>query len=119
MPPSFLLWRIVTDYSDDILIFVLLKFCVLGRLSHEVGWKYQDVVKTLEEKRKAKAKVYFNHKKSLKVSIYKHENTLIEQFLTVCFIVFFVFFQSFKQQAENNKQNEIKPHNEVIESFGF
>merc|ERR1712141_536731 len=27
------------------------KFCSLGRLSHEVGWKYQDVVSTLEAKR--------------------------------------------------------------------
>jgi len=26
----------------------------LGRLAQEVGWKYQDIVKTLEEKRKAK-----------------------------------------------------------------
>ena len=24
-----------------VLCFVLLQFCVLGRLSHEVGWKYQ------------------------------------------------------------------------------
>ena len=67
------------------------RFCVLGRLSHEVGWKYQDVVKTLEEKRKAKAKVYFNHKKSL---------------------------TKLKVQAEKNKENEIKINNEVIESFG-
>lgn len=44
------------------------KFCRLGRLSHETGWKYQDVVATLEEKRKAKAAVYYEHKKKLMVS---------------------------------------------------
>jgi large subunit ribosomal protein L13Ae len=35
----------------------------LGRLAHEVGWKYQDVVKTLEEKRKVKSKAYYERKK--------------------------------------------------------
>jgi large subunit ribosomal protein L13Ae len=44
------------------------RFCVMGRLSHEVGWKYQDIVKTLEEKRKAKAKLYWQNKKRLEVS---------------------------------------------------
>ena len=32
----------------------------------------QDVVETLEVKRKAKAKVYFDHKKSLMVSVYRY-----------------------------------------------
>jgi large subunit ribosomal protein L13Ae len=31
------------------------KYCSVGRLSHEVGWKYQNVIETLELKRKAKA----------------------------------------------------------------
>merc|ERR1712211_71803 len=35
------------------------KFCSLGRLSHEVGWKYQDVVETLEAIRKVKAEAYY------------------------------------------------------------
>merc|ERR1719216_304131 len=39
------------------------KFCVLGRLSHEVGWKYQNVVATLEAKRKVKAAHYYQRKK--------------------------------------------------------
>ncbi len=34
------------------------KFCELGRLSHEVGWKYQGVIQSLEVKRKAKANVH-------------------------------------------------------------
>ncbi|PRD21627.1 UNVERIFIED_CONTAM: 60S ribosomal protein L13a [Trichonephila clavipes] len=39
------------------------KFCTVGRLSHEVGWKYQNVIKTLELKRKAKAAVHFGEVK--------------------------------------------------------
>lgn len=31
------------------------KYCTVGRLSHEVGWKYQDVVSKLEERRKVKS----------------------------------------------------------------
>ncbi|XP_003384047.1 PREDICTED: 60S ribosomal protein L13a-like [Amphimedon queenslandica] len=38
------------------------KFCVLGRLSHEVGWKYRDVMKTLEEKRQAREAIYYEKK---------------------------------------------------------
>jgi len=36
------------------------KFCSLGRLSHDVGWKYQDVIETLEAKRKVKAQDFYN-----------------------------------------------------------
>jgi hypothetical protein len=42
---------------------------VLGRLSHEVGWKYQDVVATLEAKRKAKGLAYYNAKKATLVRL--------------------------------------------------
>ena len=38
------------------------KYCELGRLSHEVGWKYQGVIQTLELKRKAKANVHYAKK---------------------------------------------------------
>ena len=38
------------------------KYCSLGRLSHEVGWKYQKVIETLEMKRKAKAALHHNRK---------------------------------------------------------
>lgn len=39
------------------------KFTVLGRLSSEVGWKYNEVVNVLEEKRKVKSKAYYQRKK--------------------------------------------------------
>lgn len=41
----------------------ILQFCEVGRLSAEVGWKYQDVIATLEAKRKAKATVFHKDKK--------------------------------------------------------
>ena len=37
----------------------------LGRLSSEVGWKYGNIVKTLEEKRKANAQVWYNRQRKL------------------------------------------------------
>ncbi|KAK2088917.1 60S ribosomal protein L13A [Saguinus oedipus] len=43
------------------------KFAYLGRLAHEVGWKYQAVTATLEEKRKEKAKIHYRKKKQLMV----------------------------------------------------
>ncbi|KAF8445183.1 60S ribosomal protein L16 [Terfezia claveryi] len=41
------------------------KYCTVGRLSHEVGWKYQDVVVKLEEKRKVKSAAYYARKKAI------------------------------------------------------
>ncbi|EGF81321.1 hypothetical protein BATDEDRAFT_16384 [Batrachochytrium dendrobatidis JAM81] len=39
------------------------KFCTLKRLSSEFGWKYNDVITRLEEKRKAKGELF--HQKKL------------------------------------------------------
>jgi large subunit ribosomal protein L13Ae len=41
------------------------KFCLLGRLSTEVGWHHYETIKELEEKRKAKSKVFYERKKQL------------------------------------------------------
>ncbi|KAI8916284.1 ribosomal protein L13 domain-containing protein [Gorgonomyces haynaldii] len=41
------------------------KYTTLKRLSHEFGWKYNDVVARLEEKRKIKSKAYYEKKKAL------------------------------------------------------
>merc|ERR1711981_513663 len=38
------------------------KYCQIGRLSHETGWKYKPVIDALEEKRKAKDQVYYQAK---------------------------------------------------------
>merc|ERR1712243_194819 len=38
------------------------KYCQIGRLSHETGWKYKPVIDALEVKRKAKDKVYYEAK---------------------------------------------------------
>uniref|UniRef100_A0A8C6SF82 Large ribosomal subunit protein uL13 n=1 Tax=Neogobius melanostomus TaxID=47308 RepID=A0A8C6SF82_9GOBI len=40
-------------------------FALLGRLAHEVGWKYQAITATLEEKRKEKAKLRYTKKKTV------------------------------------------------------
>lgn len=38
------------------------RYTTLGRLSHEVGWKYQDVLAKLEAKRKEEGKTYYEEK---------------------------------------------------------
>ncbi|EEB07127.1 60S ribosomal protein L16 [Schizosaccharomyces japonicus yFS275] len=38
------------------------KYCTVGRLSAEVGWKYQDVVAKLEERRKVKSAAFYQAK---------------------------------------------------------
>jgi len=40
------------------------KYCDIGRLSKEVGWKYDGVISTLEAKRKAKSSVFYKKKKT-------------------------------------------------------
>jgi large subunit ribosomal protein L13Ae len=40
------------------------KYTTVGRLSSEVGWKYQDVVSRLEERRKVKSAAYYAKKKT-------------------------------------------------------
>lgn len=44
-------------------------FCELSRISHEVGWKYQDVISTLEQKRKVKSQLYYLRKQRAAVNI--------------------------------------------------
>ncbi|XP_060580035.1 large ribosomal subunit protein uL13-like [Ruditapes philippinarum] len=39
------------------------RYCDLNRLAHEVGWKYQGVIGTLEAKRKVKSKKFYENKK--------------------------------------------------------
>ncbi|KAI3390067.1 hypothetical protein SNEBB_005748 [Seison nebaliae] len=54
------------------------KFCVLGRLSSEVGWKYADVIDKLETKRKVNSNVYYEKKmkkEDVKKKVLKRLNT--------------------------------------------
>merc|ERR1711930_1167 len=70
------------------------KYCSLGRLSHEVGWKYQDVVETLEAKRRVKAEAY-----------YKKASTVAK----------------IRQQVRKDPKvvKRIAPYQKVIESYGY
>ncbi|KAL5273070.1 RPL13A family protein [Megaselia abdita] len=77
--------RILTLRSDR-------KFCKIGRLSHEVGWQHQDVIKTLETKRKAKLRVTLKHNRNMKK-------------LTV--------------EARKNIAKAAEPFNKIIQSYGY
>lgn len=68
------------------------KFCQIGRLSHEVGWHYQDVVKNLERKRKANARLLISHNKKL--------NKLTET-------------------AKEKIVKSAEPFNKIIKSYGY
>lgn len=45
------------------------KYCTVGRLGHEFGWKYQDVVARLEERRKVKGQAYYEKKRAARKSL--------------------------------------------------
>ncbi|MBZ3887252.1 60S ribosomal protein L13a, partial [Sciurus carolinensis] len=68
------------------------KFAYLGRLAHEVGWKYQAVTATLEEKRKEKAKIHYRKKKQL---------------------------MRLRKQAEKNVEKKINKFTEVLRTHGL
>ncbi|KAG0458479.1 hypothetical protein HPP92_023373 [Vanilla planifolia] len=55
------------------------KYCLLGRLSSEVGWGYADTIKELEEKRKQRAKVAYERKKQLAKLRHKAEKAAEEK----------------------------------------
>lgn len=64
----------------------------MGRLSHEVGWKYQAVVRTLETKRKVKAVLSIRKRDKLK---------------------------KITAQASDKVAKQVKPFTETINSFGY
>merc|ERR1711872_1009444 len=43
------------------------KYCSLDRLSHDFGWKYKNVVEKMENRRKAKAAIYYKRQKVSKM----------------------------------------------------
>jgi large subunit ribosomal protein L13Ae len=68
------------------------KFTVMKRLSSEFGWKYADVVERLEEKRKAKGKVFYEKKKGLARA---------------------------RLAAEKKASKDLAPVNKTLSAFGF
>ncbi|XP_026578798.1 60S ribosomal protein L13a-like isoform X2 [Pseudonaja textilis] len=68
------------------------KFAYLGRLAHEVGWKYQTITATLEEKRRQKAKVHYTKKKQL---------------------------TKLRKQAEKNVESKIAKYTDVLKHYGI
>lgn len=50
-----------------------MQYCHVGRLSNEVGWKYQDVVRTLENKRRVKTILNIKKRNNLKVCLYIYQ----------------------------------------------
>ena len=68
------------------------KFACLGHLAHEVGWKDQAVMDTLDEKRKEKAKIHYRKKKQL---------------------------MRLQKQAEKNIEKKIGKFTEVLKTHGF
>ncbi|XP_063954754.1 large ribosomal subunit protein uL13-like [Lytechinus pictus] len=68
------------------------KFCQLGRLAHEVGWKYKNIVEALEEKRKARAHLHYQ-KEQRKVAL--------------------------RRKAVKSVGDKIAPYQKIIEGYGF
>ncbi|XP_054709833.1 60S ribosomal protein L13a-like [Uloborus diversus] len=68
------------------------KYCSLSRLAHEVGWKYQKVIETLEVKRKAKSAAYYGKKKR---------------------------DEKLKQIAKEKVAKKIAPHIKILQSYGY
>merc|ERR1712025_32615 len=68
------------------------KFCVLGRLSHEVGWKYQNVVATMEARRKVKSSRFYKKQVSDK---------------------------KMRGKARQSVAERVSQHQQVIEGLGF
>lgn len=68
------------------------QFCHVGRLSHEVGWKYQSVVRTLETKRKVKAVLAIRKRNKLK---------------------------KITKQASDKVAKHVAPYNAVIKCYGY
>ncbi|XP_036703000.1 60S ribosomal protein L13a-like [Balaenoptera musculus] len=68
------------------------KSAYLGRLAHEVGWKYQAVTAALGEKRKDKAKIHYRKKQQL---------------------------TRLRKQAEKNLEKKTDKFTEVLKTHGF
>ncbi|THD22758.1 Ribosomal protein rpl13a [Fasciola hepatica] len=68
------------------------KFCVLSRLSHEVGWKYKNVIEKMENRRKAKAAVWYKRQKLSKEPV---------------------------EAARGRARNAIAPYQAILKQYGY
>lgn len=68
------------------------KYCNLNRLAHEVGWKYQKVIGTLEARRKVKSKQFYERKRKL---------------------------QQLREQAKKNVAPDVEEYQEIITGYGY
>uniref|UniRef100_A0A4X2LH30 Large ribosomal subunit protein uL13 n=1 Tax=Vombatus ursinus TaxID=29139 RepID=A0A4X2LH30_VOMUR len=91
--PSRIFWRTVRGMlPHKTKLKPTRKFAYLGRLAHKVGWKYQAVTATLEEKRKEKAKLHYRKKKKL---------------------------TKLHKQAEKNMEGKIDKYTKVLKKHGL
>ncbi|RVW98028.1 60S ribosomal protein L13a-1 [Vitis vinifera] len=58
------------------------KYCLLGRLSSEVGWNHYDTIRELEKKRKERAQLAYERKKQLTKLRVKAEKVAEEKLST-------------------------------------
>ena len=73
-------------------IFYIFQYCDVGRVAHEVGWKYREVISNLETKRKIKSRLSYLHKKKLK---------------------------KLSWRARSSVATKITKQNEVLKDYGF
>lgn len=55
------------------------KYCLLGRLSSEVGWNHYETIKELEKKRKERAELAYERKKQLNKLRVKAEKAAVDK----------------------------------------
>ncbi|XP_074799168.1 large ribosomal subunit protein uL13-like [Natator depressus] len=85
-------WMVVPTALKVVCLKLTRKFAFLGRLAHDVGWKYQAITSTLEEKHKEKAKLHYNKKKQL---------------------------MKLQKQAEKNVEGKIARYTDVLKQYGI
>lgn len=79
------------------------RYCQVGRVASEVGWKYQDVVSSLEAKRKIKARLHYNHKMRLQV---RHESSMFKKYSGKIYIIFSCFRVHRKSVSKLHKRSQ-------------
>ena len=87
------------------------QFCELSRISHEVGWKYQDVVATLETKRKVKSKLFYDKKQREVVS--GHFWLFVEMFWQNFDSFFFYLIRNSERRPPKTSRKRLPNNNKL------